>query len=288
MNGGHRRRRWQVVFWAVAAVTGWVGEADGQSGRIVYEKTVTYDVEMPSEMAGIPEMLFRRDGAEFSVYFTPSSSLMIQEDERRGGQGGLLVFPFTDRHVDALIALLTEWHRIDENIMRQAYSRADDLSTVRVLRSIRRTLRVEGAGVDVEWRISDEQREHLGFRVVRAISGAGDDLIEAWYAPDIPVAGGPALYGGLPGMILWLSLGGGRTRYHATEIDLDGVEEGAIVPPDEGELVSEDEYRSVITNEIRRMRRAFREMRGLFRGPPRPECSIRNEGSRLVVNCFQR
>lgn len=287
MNNCDWRWRLRVTCWAVAAA-GSVGEAEGQSGRIVYEKTTAFDIEMPPELMDIPEMLMARDGTVFSVYFTPSSSLMVPEDDGPGGNRAILVFPLTDRHVDALMALMTMWHGADENITLQAYIGADSMSAVRVLRSVRKTLRVKGAGMPVEWEVTQNSREHLGFRVVKATSSTGEDLIEAWYAPDIPVSGGPALYGGLPGMILSLSLAGGRTRYHATQIHLDGVEDGAITPPDEGEAVSEEEYRSVISNEVRQMRRAFREMRTLFRGPPQPQCSIRNERSRLVVNCFQR
>ncbi len=247
------RRHWPVVCGWIAAAAGWAGEADAQSGRIVYQRTVTVDVELPGETVFIPDRLRARDGTMFSMFFTPSSSLMVPENEGRGENLGWTVFPLMPMYTNAFLTLLTEWHDREENVMQQAFSGADGQSRVRVLRSTRGTpLRmVEDAGEDnsIEWEVADEHREHLGFDVVRATAGSGDDLIEAWFAPDIPVSGGPALYGGLPGMILSLSVAGGRTRYDATEIDLGGVAEGVIAPPDEGDVVSEDEYHSLIERE---------------------------------------
>ncbi len=286
-----RRRHWPVVCGWIAAAAAWAGEADAQSGRIVYQRTVTVDVELPGEMIRIPDMLRARDGTVFSMFFTPSFSLMVPENAGRGDGMGWIVFPFTATTNNALRTLLTEWHGREENVMQQAFSNADGQVTVRLIHSIRRTLVVmEDAGEDnpIEWEVADEHREHLGFDVVRATAGSGDDLIEAWFAPEIPVSGGPALYGGLPGMILSLSVAGGRTRYDATEIDLGGVDEGVIVSPDEGDAISEDEYRSIFEREVRRMRQNSRQLLSRFSGPPQPQCSIRTERSRLVVQCFQR
>lgn len=280
--------RWPRVICMALAASSAVEDVEGQSGRITYEKDVALDIELPREMEGIPAMLLNRDGAAFSLRFTPRSSLMVPSQDRDGGNRGILVFPFTARHEDALLALLAAWLEGDENIMRKGYADVDDQSVVWLFRSVRKILRVEGRGTEVTWEIGKDSGELLGYRVVRATSGAGEDLIEAWYAPDIPVSSGPVLYGGLPGMILQLSVRGGQTTFRATEIQLDGDDADAIMPPDEGEAVSEEEYRSIIGSELGQMRSALRRMRTLLRGPGAAECSIRNERSRLLLNCFQR
>ena len=138
--------------------------------------------------------------------------------------------------------------------------------------------RVDAGVVPVEWRITEEQREHLGYRVTVAVGETGGEQIEAWFAPDIPVSGGPALYGGLPGMILVLSLHEGRTTYAATEVSLDGVEDGLIRVPEVGEARSEEEYRSIVTDHNRQLRQTVRDMVREYRDV---ECTVGFRGSLL-------
>ena len=107
-------------------------------------------------------------------------------------------------------------------------------SGVKLLSSLNGEVHRVGAGVaPVEWSITEQHAEHLGYHVTRAVGEVGGESAEAWFAPDIPVSAGSSLYGGLPGMILVLSLKQGRTTYSATEVALEGVEDGLIQVPEE-------------------------------------------------------
>jgi hypothetical protein len=108
----------------------------------------------------------------------------------------------------------------------------------------------------------------------------------AWFAPDIPVQGGPALYGGLPGMILVLALNGGNTIYGATTVSLEGAGEEVVPPVDEGRAMSGEEYRDFVADEVRDMRRSLRRMRREARHLD--DCAVGGQDGRMTLSCFDR
>jgi GLPGLI family protein len=65
----------------------------------------------------------------------------------------------------------------------------------------------------------------------------------AWFTTDISVPAGPEVAGQLPGLILLLDMGDGRTVYKATEIS-DKVKVSDIKEPVKGKKVTPDEFRA--------------------------------------------
>ena len=80
--------------------------------------------------------------------------------------------------------------------------------------------------------------------------------IEAWFAPEFPASFGPEGYGGLPGLILELSLAG--EHYSATKIDFN-LSNLKIEKPSKGEEVSFEEYQSIIAG----MGERFKQFQGI-------------------------
>ena len=77
-------------------------------------------------------------------------------------------------------------------------------------------------------------------------------VIEAWYTPQIPIAQGPAEYGGLPGLILEVSAG--NTTLLCSEIVLNPKENITISAPEKGEYITKNEYTSNIRKKMVEMR----------------------------------
>ena len=77
-------------------------------------------------------------------------------------------------------------------------------------------------------------------------------IIEAWYTPQIPIAQGPAEYGGLPGLILEVSAG--NTTLLCSEIVLNPKENITITAPEKGENITKNEYTSNIRKKMVEMR----------------------------------
>lgn len=76
---------------------------------------------------------------------------------------------------------------------------------------------------DYGWTITDETSNILGYKVIKAYANSedNDDIIYAWFTPDIPVSGGPIRYNGLPGLILSVSYKKLNAPIIAKEISMD-------------------------------------------------------------------
>ena len=122
-----------------------------------------------------------------------------------------------------------------------------------------RTFRVTRERPSLEWQLTSEQAEHLGYMVIKATAQQDSaTTIDAWFTPQIPVFGGPASYGGLPGMILVLSVNDGQIQYQATEVALGELEAGLINPPDEGDEISQEEFERIVNERLEEMARMRR------------------------------
>ena len=83
--------------------------------------------------------------------------------------------------------------------------------------------------------------------------------ITAWYAPEIPVANGPAEYGGLPGLILQLDAG--NLQMLCTKIVLNPKEKAEIIAPTKGKKITQKEYDKVVAQKVKEMRARYKNNR---------------------------
>ena len=71
----------------------------------------------------------------------------------------------------------------------------------------------------LKWKEKDEIRMIAGYKCRKAVSIICDTVyVVAFYAEDIPVSGGPEMFGGLPGMILELAVPRLHTTWVATKV----------------------------------------------------------------------
>jgi GLPGLI family protein len=67
----------------------------------------------------------------------------------------------------------------------------------------RRPFYSNGGMKDIEWSITNEKKNMLGFECTKAVAKNKDYLISVWFTDKIPVSSGPANYFGLPGLVVW-------------------------------------------------------------------------------------
>lgn len=140
--------------------------------------------------------------------------------------------------------------------LQSAYVDPEAGTMVEARRFLGRTFRVTREQPSLEWQLTSEQAEHLGYMVLKATAQKDSaTTIDAWFTPQIPVQGGPEAYGGLPGMILVLSVNDGQIQYQATEVALGELEQGTIGPPDEGDEMSQEEFEQLVKERIAEMTR---------------------------------
>jgi GLPGLI family protein len=78
-----------------------------------------------------------------------------------------------------------------------------------------------------------------------------DQLITAWYTPEIPISQGPGPYWGLPGLILEVTTE--RTAILCSKLILNPDKKEAVEPPAKGKKVSQAEYDEILSKKMEEM-----------------------------------
>ncbi len=94
------------------------------------------------------------------------------------------------------------------------------------------------------WKLGSEKKKILDYTCMGATMNLDDQEIVAWFAPEIPVSLGPAIFIGLPGLILAVERNG-ETAYVATSVDLTPPAEESMEKPDKGTKVTQEQFESI-------------------------------------------
>jgi GLPGLI family protein len=93
------------------------------------------------------------------------------------------------------------------------------------------TFNIEDSMPNLEWRMINENRVIAGFNCKKAVTKIFDSVyVFAFYTDEIMVSGGPNSIGGLPGMIMGMTIPRLFTSWIATKVTVNGVDVNAIKP----------------------------------------------------------
>jgi len=242
--------------------------ASAQQGVILFDRQVQYGFEVPEnvrENPALKTMLDAMPPANFSsllLLFNESASLMTPAP---GSAEEEVVVGGSDRAVGLATRLkMGSSSRSDQEVLLEAYVRYEDGTVAETRDFMTKKFLLTGTRPTYEWKLTGEQSEFLGYSVQQAMAVHDSSTIEAWFTPEIPIPAGPGLFGGLPGMILSVSVDDGKTLYSATEVKLDPVDAAIIKAPEDGEEVSPEEYEKIVAEKLKEieMRRRGRGDRG--------------------------
>lgn len=93
-----------------------------------------------------------------------------------------------------------------------------------------------------------------------------EQIITAWFTPEIPISQGPSSYWGLPGLIL--EVNDGKTAILCSKIILNPEEKFSINAPSKGKEVTQNEYNEIMSKKMKEMSERFRSNRNRQQGPP--------------------
>jgi len=233
--------------------------ASAQEGAILFDRAVQYDFEVPEAWAEYKDMIPSANISSMLLLFDESASLMIPAptEEEEAALSGM------ESRAQGLTARLKMGSpsRSDQESLLVAYVSYEDGTIAETREFMGRTFLISGTQPFYEWRLTGEQSEFLGHVVHKATAVQDSTVIEAWFTPEIPVSTGPGLFGGLPGLILVVSVDDGHLMYSATEVNLDGLEDGAIKPPEDGREVTRDEYEEIVAEKLAELE-SLRRSRG--------------------------
>lgn len=228
-----------------------------QEGSILFDYSVKFDYEIPEAWAAFADDIPTRSDARMVLLFSGAKSLMQvappSEEEAAAATAGL-----SRRALGMKTRLkMISASRKDQEVQLGVYVDQDEGLTVESMDFMGRSFLIAGETPNYAWTLTGEESEFLGYTVQKATAVQDSSSIEVWYTTEIPASGGPGLFGGLPGMILTVSVDDGQIVYSATEVNLEGLGGAVIEGPTEGEEISRDEYEQLVVeklDEIKRLR----------------------------------
>ena len=231
-----------------------------QQGTITYTHSVNLDIELPPEFAMMGAELPSAVTQDMLLHFDPSASLMVpapRKKVRREGRIDVAMLAEMSMFMSMSGLKIGGKAAGGRSPATESWMDLSEGGMVETHKFMGRTFRVVDQRPAYEWRLTGEQAEHQGYMVIKAMAEHDSTAIEAWFTPQIPVPGGPGRYGGLPGMILVVSVDNGHIKYFATEIALGDVEEGLIRRPEKGDEMSQREYDEMVAEKTDEMRKRF-------------------------------
>jgi GLPGLI family protein len=225
--------------------------ATAQQGRVSFNHSVQYDFE-------VPENLAERFGGQIPTGQSGAMILLFNESESLMTPAPVEeeILTAVARRVQGLAERLKmgSSSRSDHEVLLGAYVSYADGTIVEEREFMGREFLVSDTRPVYEWRLTGEQSEFLGYLMQKATASHNGSTIEAFFTPQIPVQGGPGPYGGLPGMILVVSVDSGHELYSATEVDLSGLGGIVVVAPNEGNEVTRTEYEEIVAQRLEELR----------------------------------
>lgn len=221
-----------------------------QEGRIAFSRSVQYEFQIPERLGELRDQIPTQQVSDMLLLFNAEESVMIPipEANRQGAARG----QERSRRVQGMARRLrmSSTSRSDHETLLQSYVRFGDGTMTEMREFMGREFLLSGTRPAFSWKLGSEQREMLGYVVQKATAEHQGSTIEAWFTMQIPIPGGPGEFGGLPGMILLVSVDEGKTFYAATDVDLTGLGGLAISPPRDGEQVTAEEYEAIVAERL--------------------------------------
>lgn len=104
----------------------------------------------------------------------------------------------------------------------------------------------------IEWKLVNENMTIAGFNCRKAVGKIFDSVyVFAFYSEEIPISGGPCAIGGLPGVIMGLTIPRLFTSWVATKVMVNGVNEAIIKPQESKKTESFSDFRKFILDKTK-------------------------------------
>lgn len=214
-----------------------------EQGVITYEQVIKIEFDksrIPEGMGDMAKLIPKEQRFIKLMTFTSSTSLYVAKEEEE-----------------------VEEQRGPGQHMRMRMERADDQTftdlkkgrTVEQKEFFGRTFLIKDEVEKLEWKITGEQKEILGYPCMMATAMKDTIEVTAWFTPSISANFGPETMGGqLPGMVMEVSLNEGKISITAINVEPRDVKKNEISEPKKGKEVTQEEYREIVMAKMKEMR----------------------------------
>ena len=254
----------RLLFALGAVLVALPGFAQVKEGKVVYERTIQFQMRLQQVDPAIANNLPRSRTDRFELKFSPTKVLwealpdMDASAEGFGGPGGGGGGPvfmrfggddyvYTDLQTGISIAkqeLASKNYLVTDSVRKLPWKLTDESKTI------------------LNYKARKAVAQRIGTRFVMNMENgemkrsqeADTTEVTAWFTTEVPVAAGPEFNGQLPGLILELEMNRGRTVYKALEVSTK-VNVANIKEPKGGKPITAADFaqeRNKVFEEMRR------------------------------------
>ncbi|QMU64957.1 MAG: GLPGLI family protein [Flavobacteriaceae bacterium] len=261
--------------------------AQNTNGKAYYVLKNTIKINLSNrqipeaQKAMIQERINSMSTNNFVLSFNKNSSIYVEEEKLEQDQGNGIIA----QRMGMMKMILNQGSngKLYKNNIDNTYKNQVDLYGKLFL--------IQDSLKAIDWKITDDVKtigKHTCFKATAILKNRGlptnfrpgeqrtndskeerkieDEMIivTAWFTLDIPVSQGPAMYYGLPGLIL--EVNAGNTTILCSKIELNKEEE-TINPPKKGKKITQEKYDALAKKKAQEVRENFRRGRaGLGKG----------------------
>ncbi len=240
--------------------------AAAQSGTVNYTHTIVLNIELPPEMEQFKDMIPSSVTNSYVMDFNETLSIMRlleEKDEDANKSGFKTRSAGGDVNIQISFAGSSGSGSFGAPQVIASVGNLDEGTYTNHYKFLTRDFLVTGELPELAWKLTGEEGMLLDRQVMKATATMDSVSVEAWFAPEISAPFGPDNYGGLPGLILMLSIDDGSKLYEATSITLDTEIE--ITVPDKGRPVTQEEFEKLVQDRMEeRVSRRVNQV--IFRG----------------------
>ena len=217
-------------------------------GTIVYDETIKLEIDVPEEhREQLKGILPESRTAKKVLVFNASESLY--KDQEGQDDQDVVEAGSEDSGMHMKMVIERPDNQLYKNIEKEEIFEKQEF--------FGRDFLVTGDLGNYQWKIANEQKDHLGFTCQKATMEKEDHQVVAWFTPQIPVSNGPMNYGQLPGMILEVDINDGQTHIIASEVILEELADGTIKAPKKGKKVTQDEFAEIVEKKQKEMEEEY-------------------------------
>lgn len=212
------------------------------SGTVYYHEKATLHINIQGD-APPPPHLPRERNASMVLYYQPHQSLYVNDPDKENDPA-IIEHESIDGNEGVHIKMSAPDDRYYCDLKNSKC--IDQRDFMQRLFLIERDLRSSG------WKITGNQKSILNYPCQEATRVDDDKKVTAWFTTAIPVSTGPATYGGLPGLVLEVSVNDGDRVISAVEVK-PGDPSAMIKKPKDGKSVTEAEFNKIREDKLKEM-----------------------------------
>lgn len=217
--------------------------AQNNAGAIIFTESVKMKIQLPEGPEGdeMRKMMPTEQKFESALYFTENTSLYRDADETSDDK--------EIKHENDGMEMKIVMQHPDNRVYRDL----DKDLLVESKEFFGRSFLIKEKPEPKRWKLTDEQKQILGYNCRKALLQDTAKQVVAWFCPQIQLPFGPAQYADLPGMILEVSMDNGDRTYVASKITMGKPDEKKMEIPSKGKSVTRKEYDKIVAEKTKEM-----------------------------------